>query len=81
MMTLWLGMVWEPNIITTNPLCSISNLQQISRHLWWNGYQHKKMELANRVQIPYKAVCISHSTNTLRKGMIPTIHSPAVGKY
>ena len=31
------------------------------------------MDIANRVQILDEAVCISHSTNTFRKGSNPTI--------
>ena len=31
------------------------------------------MEMATRVQMLDEAVCISHSTNTLDKGMNPTI--------
>ena len=31
------------------------------------------MELVTPVQILDEAVCISHNTNTLRKGMNPTI--------
>ena len=33
-----------------------------------------------RVQILDETDCISHSTNTLGKGMNPTIFSPAMGK-
>ena len=36
--------------------------------------------LANWVLTLDKAVCILHSANTLRKGMNPTIVSPAMGK-
>ena len=32
------------------------------------------------VQIPKKVLCISHSADTLRKGMNPTILSPSMGK-
>ena len=35
---------------------------------------------ATRVQILDEAVYISHSTNTRRKGMNPSILSPAMGK-
>ena len=34
----------------------------------------------NLVQTLENAVCISHSTNTLGKGMYPTILPPAMGK-
>ena len=38
------------------------------------------MDIATGVQIPDKTDCISHSTNTLGKGMNPIILSPAMGK-
>ena len=38
------------------------------------------MDLAIQVQILNKAVCISHSVNTLVKGMNSTIFLPAIGK-
>ena len=38
------------------------------------------MNMMNRVQIPDKVVCISHSANTLWKGMNPVILPPAMGK-
>ena len=38
------------------------------------------MNTAMQVQFLDKAVYISHSANTLRKGMNPTIHLPAMGK-
>ena len=40
----------------------------------------EQMDLAIRVQIWEKTVCISHSTNILKKGMYPTILPLAVGK-
>ena len=40
----------------------------------------KKMDLATRVQILYMAIRISHSANTLRKGMNQLILSPAMSK-
>ena len=39
------------------------------------------MDMATRVQTLDKTDCISHSTNTLRKGMNPNILPPAMGKY
>ena len=39
------------------------------------------MDLSTRVQILDKAVCISHSANTLGKGMHPATLPPAMGKY
>ena len=38
------------------------------------------MDFSTRVQILDKAVCISHSANTLGKGINPYIFSPAMGK-
>ena len=38
------------------------------------------MDTATRVQILDEADCISHSTNTLGKGMNPIILPPAMGK-
>ena len=39
------------------------------------------MDTATRVQILDETNCISHSTNTLGKGMNPIILSPSMGKY
>ena len=39
------------------------------------------MNTATRVQILDEPDCISHSTNTLGKGMNPIILPPAIGKY
>ena len=39
-----------------------------------------EMNTATRVQILDEIDCISHSTNTLGKGMNPIILPPAVGK-
>ena len=38
------------------------------------------MELVTRVQIPDKAVSVSHNTNTLEKSMNSIIIPPAIGK-
>ena len=38
------------------------------------------MDMETRVQILDKAICISHSANTLRKAVNPTILPPAIGK-
>ena len=38
------------------------------------------MDMVIGVQILDKAVCISHSANTLEKGKNPTILSPAMSK-
>ena len=45
-----------------------------------NGYRHMKIDTATQVQILADANCISHSTNTLGKGMNPIILPPAMGK-
>ena len=39
-----------------------------------------EMDTATRVQILDETDCISHSTNTLGKGMNPIIFTPAIGK-
>ena len=39
------------------------------------------MDTAKRVEILVKTDCISHSTNTLGKGMNPIIIPLAMGKY
>ena len=49
-------------------------------YLWCNGYRRRGMDTATRVQILNKTDCISHSTNTLGKGMNPIILPPAMGK-
>ena len=38
------------------------------------------MDEVTQVQILEKTVCISHDTNTLRKGMNPIILPPVMGK-
>ena len=40
----------------------------------------KEIDTATRVQILDETDCISHSTNTLGKGMNPIILPPAMGK-
>ena len=40
----------------------------------------QEMNMATRVQILDQAVCISHSTDSLEKGMHPTILYPAINK-
>ena len=46
--------------------------------VYWLSSQ--EMDSATRVQILDEAGCISHSTNTLGKGMNPIILPPAMGK-
>ena len=41
---------------------------------------NKPLDTATRVQILDETDCISHSTNTLGKGMNPIILPPAMGK-
>ena len=45
-----------------------------------NGGARGEMNTAIRVQILDETDCISHSTNTLGKGMNPIIIPPAMGK-
>ena len=51
-----------------------------TRCLWCNGYHRRKWTLMTRVQILDKADCISHSTNTLKRGMNPIILPPSIGR-
>ena len=47
----------------------------------WHAYNvYIEMDTATRVQILDETDCISHSTNTLGKGMNPIILPPAMGK-
>ena len=46
--------------------------------VYWLSLQD--MDTATRVQILDETDCISHSTNTLGKGMNPIILPPAMGK-
>ena len=46
--------------------------------VYWLSSQD--MDTVTRVQILDKTDCISHSTNTLGKGMNPIILPPAMGK-
>ena len=47
---------------------------------WCSRYRRREMNTAIRVQILDETDCISHSTNTLGKGMNPIILPPAMGK-
>ena len=53
-------------------------------HIWWRllrgvmVYCHRKWDMATRVQNLDETDCISHSTNTLGKGMNPIILPPAM---
>ena len=47
---------------------------------WCNGYRRRKWTRRTRVQILDETDCISHSTNTLGKGMNPIILPQAMGK-
>ena len=38
----------------------------------------KKMAAVITVQIQEKVICLSHTTNTLEKGMVPLIHTRAI---
>ena len=44
------------------------------------GYLSQELDTATQVQILDETDCISHSTNTLRKGINPIILPPAMGK-
>ena len=48
--------------------------------LWLMCQPYDKKYMATRVQILDETDCISHSTNTLGKGMNPIILPPAMGK-
>ena len=47
---------------------------------WRNGYRRRKWTRRTRVQILDETDSISHSTNTLSRGMNPIILPPAMGK-
>ena len=53
-----------------------SSFPHIWRSLWCNGYRRRKWTWRHE----FKSDCISHSTNTLGKGMNPIILPPAMGK-
>ena len=55
-------------------------LHHTHTHPWCNGYRHRIWTRRSRVQFLDKTDCISHSTNTLGKGMNPIILPPAMGK-
>ena len=46
-----------------------------------NGGTRDVMDTATQVQILDETDCISHSTNTLGKGINPIILPPAMSKY
>ena len=52
----------------------------IARCPWCNGYRRKKWIRRHEFKILDETDCISHSTNTLGKGMNPIILPPAMGK-
>ena len=63
---------------------ALNNLQRLICHktqqtvVQW--LSSEEMDTATRVQILAETDCISHSTNTLGKGMNPIILPPAMGK-
>ena len=65
----------------TNPCSSILsmtlNCVEVPVVSWLSS---QEMDTATRVKILNETDCISHSTNTLGKGMNPIILSPAMGK-
>ena len=52
----------------------------IFRNVRKSTHNFLEMDTATRVQILDETDCISHSTNTLGKGMNPIILPPAMGK-
>ena len=50
------------------------------RFPWCNGYRRREMDTVTRVQTLDETDCISHSINTIGKGMNPVIPPPAMGK-
>ena len=50
------------------------------RCLWCNGYRRRKWTRRHEFKSWTKTDCISHSTNTLGKGMNPIILPPVMGK-
>ena len=69
-------MIWYK--ITNNGWYTIKQKQEeVAVVQWLSSY---KMDTATRVQILDETDCISHSTNTIRKGMNPIILPPAMGK-
>ena len=76
---------------TPAQLCLVSNCRFLDQFIYIgsnisltesnvNIYIGKEMNTATRVQILDETDCISHSTNTLGKGMNPIILPPAMGK-
>ena len=61
-------------------LSNIGLLQAFMVKSHENKAQDKHLDTAKRVQILDLTDCISHSTNTLGKGMNPIILPPAMGK-
>ena len=47
---------------------------------WCNGYRHMKWTRQPEFKSWTRTDCISHSTNTLGKGMNPIILPPSMGK-
>ena len=52
----------------------------VSKFDFHSHYYVQQMDTATRVQILADTNCISHSTNTLGKGLNPIIIPPAMGK-
>ena len=48
--------------------------------VWCNGYSHKKWTCRYEFKSWMKLFAFSHSTNTLRKGMNPSILLPIIDK-
>ena len=73
------GPLW-PGVVAPDRVLSMGQIELNWRCAWCNGYRRKTMNMVTRVQILDETDCISHSTNTLGKGMNPIILPPAMGK-
>ena len=70
------GLLESPNPLDDKVFFLLIN----RRCLWCNCYRQRGMDTATRVQILDETDCISHSTNTIGKGMNLIILPPAMGK-
>ena len=73
---------WRLKIYHEKPNTTFQNKLRkfYQRCPWCNGYRRREINTATRVQILDETDSISHSTNTLGKGMNPIILPPAMGK-
>ena len=72
----------QPTNLPTNKrwLCLVYILKGPWRCPWCNGYPRRKRTRRHEFKNLDETDCISHSTNTLGKGMNPKILPPAMGK-